>query len=73
MSENLRLILDFVALGAVLWAFLKGLFGVQTTVKQHTEWIEAHELCNEKQIEILNELRRHFAYIKGKLGEDDDD
>ena len=73
MAENVRLALDVLALLAVIYAILRGVFWVgsdMTNVKMqiqlHAKWIEEHQECARKQIAILNELRYIVAHLKGR-------
>ena len=74
MTENLRLVLDLLALAAFGYAILKGTFkagsdtaDLKKQVQLHTKWIADHEECNQKQIEILNEVRENLAYLRGRF------
>jgi hypothetical protein len=76
-ADSIRLIVDILAIAVVGIGFIKGGLAVQRDLQkykdiqaQHSEWIKAHEICNQKQIAILTELREDIAYIKGKLDVD---
>lgn len=38
---------------------------LQTTSKTHDQWIAAHQVCNDRQIAIMNEVRKDLAYLRG--------
>jgi hypothetical protein len=72
MSETIRLIVDLLAIAAIGYAILKGVFsaGRETTqlkmqVTLHSKWIADHAECNRKQIEILNKLCHDLAFLRG--------
>ena len=73
MSENLRITLDILALAAIGYTILRGIFtvGAETTklreqIALHAKWIDDHKECNEMQVRILNELREDIAYLRGR-------
>jgi hypothetical protein len=40
---------------------------IASTIKQHADWIEEHQECSRKHVEVLNELRTELAGIHGYL------
>lgn len=38
---------------------------VEIDLKAIKEWIRGHKQCNQKQIDILNEVRGSLRYLKG--------
>ncbi len=43
---------------------------IDLKLESHDRWIADHAECNKKQIEILNELRRHMEYERGMSDSD---
>lgn len=57
-------------LGGLIGAWFRvqmRLKAVEQDSRTHKEWIAAHQECNLRQIEILNEMREGLAFIKGQL------
>lgn len=74
MIDNIRILLDLLALGAIAYAIAKGVFSAgsgaayfKTQLEFHSRWIKDHEACNEKQIAILTEVREDLAYLRGRF------
>jgi len=78
MSEQLRIALDILALLAVTFAFLRGIFSasselgvLRAQIVRNTAWIEGHEKWSLTQSEEMQAIREDIAYIRGKLEHDE--
>jgi hypothetical protein len=74
MAENLRLVLDILALLAVAYAIIRGVFiagkdtaNLKMQVDLHARWIADHSECSRRQIALLYELREIVSYVRGQL------
>ena len=74
--DTLLAVLTLLQIVTIAFAAYRGVFSrgaedaaLRQRVNQIEKWIEAHQVCNRKQIEILDELREGLSYIKGKLSQ----
>jgi hypothetical protein len=80
MADNLRFLLDIVALLAVTFAIVKGIFSAGATAaqlkaegeatkkrfEQIERWIAGHQICSDKHEQLLLEVRDAMAYMRGQ-------
>lgn len=76
--DTLVVVLNVLQISVIVYAVYKGVFSagsqdasIKSRVAQIERWIAAHQVCNDKQIEILDEVRDGLSFIKGKLDRDD--
>jgi len=78
MPDVIRIILDILALLAVVYAVVRGIFAASSDVTQlksqvvrNTAWIEGHEIWSKQQTMEIQGIREDIAYIRGKMEYDE--
>ncbi len=74
MPDVVRIILDIMALLAVVYAIVRGIFAASADVNslksqviRNTAWIEGHEVWSAKQTGEMQGIREDIAYIRGQM------